>query len=204
MSTLTPACVRPPLPDGVALAELLLAEARRRWEELSADISAARAAGDMDAYQRLLKLLPRVEQALIAAEDRATRRKHEEFQTPEWQRRCDELYAVLRDHYGDRGPQYDLLVRQLVAAQVRFEQMEASGRDVPPAEWRRLLKTTQDCVWSLQRFTESTKVDQSAGRMEGIQVVLRIVEELVAPAYPELYAHIVDTLVERAKQGAAR
>jgi hypothetical protein len=92
-------------------------------------------------------------------------------------------------------------VKHLVAAEIRFEQAEASGRDVDITEFRLIMGAAQSAITALQKYTESTKIDHSEGRMEGIHTVLRIVEELVAPAYPELYAHIVDTLVERAKGG---
>lgn len=174
---------------------------RKRRQAVADDVEAARAAGQVDAYIKLLPKLALLEDALEKAERKHLRLTREGPTHPAWQVRREQLESQFLDFYGSRGPQYQILVKHLVAAQIRFEQSESSGRDIDIDEFRKIMHAAQSAITALQKYTESTKIDHSEGRMEGINVVLRIVEELVAPAYPELYAHIVDTLVERAKGG---
>lgn len=178
-----------------------LVRLRERRQQVADDVQAARKAEDVQAYIKLLPQLAALERTLTEAEDRALRLQREGPQHPAWQVRREQLEHAFAEYYGRRGPQYEILVKHVVAAQLRFEQAEASGRDIAIDEFRKLLRGAQDAIAALQRYTESTKVDHSEGRMEGINVVLRVIEEVVSPAYPELYAHIVDTLIERAKGG---
>jgi hypothetical protein len=183
------------------LDDALLDELRKRRQKIADDVEAARQAGEVDAYIKLLPSLATVEDKLERVEKRHIRLAREGPNHPAWQMRREQLETRFLEFYGNRGPQYEVLVKHLVAAQIRFEQAEASGRDIDIDEFRKIMHAAQSAISGLQKYTESTKIDHSEGRMEGIQVVLRIVEELVAPAFPELYAQIVDTLVERARGG---
>jgi hypothetical protein len=183
------------------LDDALLDELRKRRQKIADDVEAARKAGEVDAYIKLLPILAIMDDKLERAEHRHIRLAREGPTHPAWQLRRDQLEEQFLDAYGNRGPQYQILVKHLVAAEIRFEQAEASGRDIDIDEFRKIMGAAQSAITALQKFTESTKIDHSEGRMEGIQVVLRIVEELVAPAFPELYAQIVDALVERARGG---
>lgn len=178
-----------------------LRDLRARRAQVAEDVQAARAAGEVKAYIALLPQLYLLEDALEKAERKHIRLSREGSTHPSWQIRRDQLEQQFLDAYGNRGPQYQILVKHLVAAEIRFEQAEASGRDIDIDEFRKIMKAAAEAISALQRYTESTKIDHTEGRNEGIQVVLRVVEEIVAPAYPELYAHIVDTLVERARGG---
>jgi len=186
-----------PLPE----VEETLVELRLRRQKLSDDVEAARKAGEVDAYIRLLPQLARVEDTLEKAERKHIRLAREGPTHPSWKLRADQLEEDFLRAYGNRGPQYQILVKHVVAAEIRFEQAMASGRDIDIDEFRKILNAAHGAVSALQRYTESTKIDHQEGRNEGIQTVLQVVEEVVAPAYPELYAHIVDTLVERARGG---
>jgi hypothetical protein len=183
------------------LDDALLDELRKRRQKIADDVEAARKAGEVDAYIKLLPILATVEDKLDRVEHRHIRLAREGPNHPAWQLRRGQLETRFLEFYGNRGPQYEVLVKHLVAAQIRFEQAEASGRDIDIDEFRKIMGASQSAITALQKFTESTKIDHSEGRMEGIQTVLRIVEEIVAPAFPELYAQIVDTLVERARGG---
>lgn len=178
-----------------------LEDLRKRRSQVGDDAEAARNAGEVKAYLALLSQLAYLEDKLERAENAHIRRAREGPLHPSWQIRSQQLERQFLEFYGNRGPQYEILVRQLVAAEIRFEQAQASGRDIDIHEFKAILRAAQECISMLQKYTESTKIDHSEGRMEGIQVVLRIVEEILAPEQPELYAHIVDTLVERAKSG---
>lgn len=183
------------------LDDALLDELRKRRQKIADDVEAARKAGEVDAYIKLLPSLATVEDKLERFEKRHIRLAREGPNHPAWQLRRSQLEARFLEFYGNRGPQYEVLVKHLVAAQIRFEQAEASGRDIDIDEFRKIMGASQSAITALQKFTESTKIDHSEGRMEGIHAVLRIVEEIVSPVYPELYAQIVDTLVERARGG---
>jgi predicted metal-dependent hydrolase len=178
-----------------------LNQLRKRRQQVADDCEAARNAGEVDAYIKLLPQLASLEDSLERAEKKHVRLSREGPNHPAWQVRAAQLEQDLTEYYGSRGPQYHIMVKHLAAAQIRFEQAQASGRDVDIDEFRKILAAAQTCIYALQKHTESMKIDHTEGRMEGVTTVLRIVEELVAPAYPELYAHIVDTLVERAKGG---
>src|SRR6185295_18892662 len=147
---------------------------RRRRQQVADDVEAARQAGRVEAYVKLLPQLALLEDAVEKGEKKYIRLAREGPNHPAWQLRREQLENQFLEYYGNRGPQYQILVKHLVAAQIRFEHSEASGRDIDIDEFRKIMRAATEAVRALQAYTESTKIDHSEGRMEGIRVVLSI------------------------------
>jgi hypothetical protein len=115
-----------------------------------------------------------------------------------WEERRAELTAALEQRYGRLGPQYEILIRRLLAAELRAERLEAEERDVSAVERRRAAADVIDAVAALQRYTEAEKAEWIAReRHEASMAILRQLETIIAPEHPDLWHWAVSTLRDR-------
>jgi hypothetical protein len=86
--------------------DALLDELRKRRQKIADDVEAARQAGEVDAYIKLLPILAVLEDKLERVEHRHIRLAREGPTHPAWQLRRDQLEEQFLTAYGNRGPQY--------------------------------------------------------------------------------------------------
>ena len=151
--------------------------------------------GAIHGYRALLTAVQSQRDRVRDARDRLTRMLSEQRNSAAWEAMETAIYDGLWEQYRTLGPQYEYIIRALANAVVHLEQITRSGRDLPVKEWATSLKAVNDCMLTLQRYTESRKVDilHDAER-EAILKVVRVVEATIAPAHPELYETFVHNL----------
>src|SRR4051812_7590758 len=103
------------------------------------------------AMQDLLKL----ENAYILAEERYRTVTCELSAYEDWLGRSWDLTDKLNAEYQGHGPQYDILIKRLVQAEIHAEQLEAQGQGNSP-EHERTVKGVMLLVQALQKYTEDT------------------------------------------------
>ena len=109
--------------------------------------------------------------------------------------RYRQVRAALDRQYGDLGPQYAMLADSLARAVAWAEQADATGDPTESAAWDREVRAG---VAALQRYTECTQETVIRKRVnEKVGIVLEIIEQVIAPQAPELWAQTVTALVER-------
>jgi hypothetical protein len=109
--------------------------------------------------------------------------------------RSRQVRAALEREYGDLGPQYAMLTDSLARAVAWAEQADAAGEPAESAAWDREVRAG---VAALQRYTECTQETVIRKRVnEKVRIVLEIIEQVIAPQAPELWAQTVAALVER-------
>jgi hypothetical protein len=195
-----------------SVSEEMVRAARRRVqaaeearEYLAEQVTAARAACEQAAAGKPGKGAARYEYALAAydrqcdrvaaAEAQLRRLEVLRDQAEYWTRRRAELDTAFRAQYGNRGPQYEVLIKRVVYAEVRAEMLEATGQAVDTIEWRRASQSVLDAIAALQKYTEGQKTEViQKKQQEAILVVLGIAERIVAPRQPGLWARVVDEI----------
>jgi hypothetical protein len=130
--------------------------------------------------------------------ERARRRR-----TPYWDQREQETAADLRAQYGDRGPQYELLIRRLAAANTRIERAEEEEDGTTLQTYARLQRDVLDAVGQLQRYTESEKREVTSPEIEqAVFATLRIVGAHLEATQPRLWLEIVSDIRRTLTPGA--
>ncbi len=115
-----------------------------------------------------------------------------------WKQRTDTLTHDLLEEYGGRGPQYEILIRRLVFAEVLVEQLEGTSRALHTAEWRAGNRAVLDATQALQKYTESQKSEVvQRERQQAMLVIMELAERVIAPRNPEAWAEIVDEIDRR-------
>ncbi len=148
----------------------------------------ARYQGLCQSYERQYLSVCKAEEAIIRLEDIAA-------DDGEWVQRAADLTEQLSEEYGQRGPQYDILVRRLVFAEVSVEQLEKSGRNFETGEYRNANRAVLEATQALQKYTESQKseVVQKA-QQTAMLMIMEVAERVIAPKYPEAWAMVVDEI----------
>ena len=144
--------------------------------------------GLCQSYQRQYEVVTRAEETLERLETCRDEKSH-------WGQRAEEISKALTEQYGDRGPQYEILIRRASQAEVAAEQLERSGRGIETNEWRAANRAVLDAIQGLQKYTESQKTEQlQIAQQRAMVVVLELVERIVAPKQPELWASVVEEI----------
>lgn len=138
---------------------------------------------------------------VLEAHARLVQHETEQRLTSHWEGRRAEIEEALSEAYGNLGPQYDILKRLVVDAELRREQMQESGRAITTAEWAQANRVVLDGVRALQRYTEAQKSEiVREGKREGAEAALKLVEEVLAQDNPHLWQkvahHVATTLAE--------
>jgi len=168
----------------------------RAYEDAASDdLSPPERSSSVQSIRALIGLVGAQRDRVRDARDRLTRMLAEQRNLAAWQQMEAEIYEGLWQQYASLGPQYQHIIRALAHAVVHLEQITRSGRDLPVKEWAMSLKAVNDCMLTLQRYTESRKVDITRdAEREAILKVVRVVEATIAPAHPELYETFVHAL----------
>ena len=120
----------------------------------------------------------------------------------DWVATRDQWIARLTEQYGQRGPQYDILIARAAEAEARAEQLAHSGRSVEVAEWRQSSRAVLDCVQALQRYTEAEKKEQiQKAEHKAIVWVLELAERVVAPEQPHLWGRVLEAVQSELPSG---
>jgi hypothetical protein len=129
------------------------------------------------------------------AVDRALAREQQTAADARRRTRYRQVRAALDRQYGDLGPQYAMLADSLARAVAWAEQADAAGDPTESAAWDREVRAG---VAALQRYTESTQETIIRKRVnEKVGIVLEIIEQVIEPQAPELWAQTVAALAER-------
>ena len=148
----------------------------------------ARYQGLCQSYERQYAAVCRAEEAMARLEDLGDDDSY-------WSERAQELAESLADEYGQRGPQYDILIRRLVFAEVNVEQLEKSGRAYDTGEWRSANRAVLEATQALQKYTESQKSEVvQRAQQSAMLMIMEIAERVIAPKYPEAWAMVVDEI----------
>lgn len=143
------------------------------------------------SYAKQYEGVCRAEEALSRLQDQADENTY-------MAKRSRELTRELSKEYEGRGPQYAVLVRRLVYAELNAERLERSGRALKTTEMVQVNKAVLDAVQALQKYTESQKSEVlQTARQEGMLVIMEIAERVIAPKAPELWAKVVDLVDEQ-------
>lgn len=171
---------------------------------LRAEISTARqmASEKPARYQALCQAYDRQYEAVCRAEDSLERLVNLDRDDSYWSDRARELQEHFTDQYGDRGPQYEVLIRRLVFAEISVEQLEKSGRNFDTGEWRGANKAVLDAIQALQKYTESQKSEMiQTAQQRAMLVIMEIAERVIAPKYPEAWARVVEEIERQLPAG---
>lgn len=104
----------------------------------------------------------------------------------------------LMDHYGDLGPQYEILCEALADLEYQREQTRRSGRNVPVTEIVSLNDSLLRTINQLQKFTETTKSESLSKNMNEMGAALMlIVEKHFATAMPRQFAAMLAEIKQR-------
>lgn len=180
----------------VLQAEEALDRAAKVLLPVSADVEVV--SGAYQDYERAYKVWRQITVDLVEAEDQLSRASASSLR--DWEADERELIDSLSEHYRvkDRGPHYEILIRRLARAEMRFEQLEAAGVVVPTAEYDKLTATVVAAIKQLQSHTEATKSETVRTEVgEAVGEALKIVEEKVAPTQPQLFQEIARAVVAR-------
>jgi hypothetical protein len=119
-----------------------------------------------------------------------------------WEERARDLIEQFTEAYGDRGPQYEVLIKRLVFAEISVEQLERSGRNFETAEWRSANKAVLDAIQALQKYPESQKSEMiQTAQQRAMLVIMEIAERVIAPKYPEAWARVVEEIERQLPAG---
>lgn len=130
-----------------------------------------------------------------AAREGVERLSKEGTRTDYWEAEYQRTLADLNAEYGELGPQYRILLRRTAALDVRLRQMESSGRDLDPSEYKMMHETHLKYVTSLQRYRESLKSESVQPVKEAVLKVMGILERRVKPRSAELWSDVVEDVV---------
>ena len=146
-------------------------------------------------YQALCQSYDRQYASVCKAEEAVIRLEDVDADDGYWALRAEELARDLSEEYGQRGPQYDILIRRLVFAEVSVEQLEKSGRNFDTGEYRNANRAVLEATQALQKYTESQKseVVQKA-QQNAMLLIMEVAERVIAPKYPEAWAMVVDEI----------
>jgi hypothetical protein len=135
------------------------------------------------------------------AEDGLRRQALESTTSADARQEIEGLAAALLAEFGGRGVQYELLCHQLAEVAVKLRQLGASGRAVPVEEFAKLQTLQVQIVAQIQRQAEghAAEVVASAQR-EMALAVMSVVEQVVAPVYPKLWAEIFEAVQRRMRE----
>lgn len=173
-------------------------------DRLKAELEASDSlAGERPAkYQSLATSYDRQYTAVCRARDALDRLTTLDEDDGYWADRTRELTEQLLDSYADRGPQYEVLVKRLVFAEVAVEQLEKSGRHYDTSEGRNANKSVLDAVQALQKYTESQKSEMiQTAQQRAMLVIMEIAERVIAPKYPEAWARVVEEIERQLPAG---
>jgi hypothetical protein len=151
-------------------------------------------------YRQQSNDVTHLEEAVKSAEGELARRFGEQVSLPRWRRRLHELEQSFLTQFFGKGPHYELLCHRLAAAEVRMSQLEELGVPVGHDEYSSLNRTIVDITAQLQRYTESSKVEMlDDERNVAMAKALELVESVIAPEAPELWARAVQLVIAAAK-----
>lgn len=134
------------------------------------------------------------DKAVREAED-TLRQMALERQTEDARQKGEEVYAHLLSQYDGLGPHYQVLCRRLAETVVRMEQANASGRIVTADEHARMTDQYVRLIGQLQKYTETTKSEAVSKEAQSyVRAAVKVLEEVVAPVQPQLWARALRTL----------
>lgn len=109
------------------------------------------------------------------------------------------VYEDLMRTYRELGPHYVLLVERLAHHAVLFEQMVEAGLGPEDPTYRDMLRAHVELTNQLQKFTEASKQEVRRTEIhEAIAGALEVVEQIVAPSYPQLWRTLVGEVRRKA------
>lgn len=124
--------------------------------------------------------------------DEARKRMLEIPSGPAAEAAIKDIERKLLVQYGDLGPHYRILCGRLAEMVYRAEVQRGSGRDLPTTEMLGLNDAILKTINQLQKFTESTKSESLSKDRDALAVaLLGVIERIVAPQAPNLWAAIV-------------
>ncbi len=131
-------------------------------------------------------------------EDEARRRLLEMPSGPAAVAEIDARQRKLMEEYGDLGPQYELLCKQLAGLDYQRDMQMRSGRDVPTDEIVRLNDAIIRTIGQLQKYTESTKSESlSKDRNQLALALLDIGEKIFGTSAPQQWAAYIVAIKQR-------
>lgn len=136
-------------------------------------------------HSAVLADLLKLEAAYLAAEDRYAALTAEMSAYEDWAARTVALTEQLHREYQGHGPQYEILIRRLVQAEIHAEQLEAQGAGHTP-EHDRTVRGVLLLVQALQKYTEDTGSLRQEIR-DGILAALQEIEPELAAAAPQAW-----------------
>jgi hypothetical protein len=145
-------------------------------------------------YLQLVEAVSKQTDRVQAAEERVRRALFERRTAEHWEQRRAELTAALEGQYGRLGPEYAVLIRRLVHAEIRAQQLEASGADITAGEWRRVGQEIRDTVQALRRAGREGEAGRAQRARDDAMMVLRELERVIAPVAPELWHRAISEL----------
>lgn len=155
---------------------------------------------DKDAirsYRGLQQTVLDLERAVSETEHDLAHRFGEQLALPQWRQKFAVLESDLLATYGGKGPQYRLLCRRLAAAEVRMQQLEASGVPIHSDEYESLTNIVRSITNQLQKFTEVIKTELIRDEVnDALAGILVLIERIVAPRAPELWADVISYISE--------
>lgn len=109
--------------------------------------------------------------------------------------RVDQLEAQLREQYGSRGVVFERLCRQLAEVSVTLDLLAERGGDVALQTYSKLHELQVDIINQLRRHEESADADNVSDEARELTIAaLRVIENVVAPAAPQLWQQAVKAL----------
>lgn len=181
--------------DSLHVQEVALGNLAREVKAAKSDIGThpARYAALCAAYDKQYEQVVRSQETVRRLQE--TQAFEAALDADHWAHRAEELTAALTEEYAGRGPQYEILIRRLVRAEVLAEQLEGTGRALHTGEWRAANRAVLDATQALQKYTESQKSEVvQRERQQAMIVIMEVAERVIAPRYPELWANVVDEI----------
>lgn len=180
--------------QNLALQEQVLANLAARLHEAEAEGPAK--------YQTIAERYSRQVEIVGEATDKVERLRAALDASEAWARRAAELRVALQEEYRARGPQYTILIDELVAAVLHAEQLRQSGREVPTLEMRVAQRTVMDLTAQLQKYTESTKSEaMQTVRKQTLIAVLEVCDRVIGSRQPELWQSLLGEIERQLPAG---
>jgi hypothetical protein len=146
-------------------------------------------------YRALLTDLRKLEAEVREAEVAYLAICHQMQSFHDWQIRSDALVRDLKAEYQGHGPQYEILIRRLVQAEMHAQQLETTGR-IGSAEHQRATKGVLQLVQALQKYTEENATVRKAIN-EAVLQALAILEPEIRAVAPQAWTAGVQKLRAR-------